>query len=140
MGSGHFLVEACRFFGEKLYEACRLCDELALEAEQQAENSQDEEIRKAAFQKARIFRQRVIDLPDADDKLMKYLPSAAPEGEETGFSQAEAIALCRRLVAVHCLYGVDNSSRGNTCYAERATSLVLRGLHSRYAGFDGVWF
>ena len=30
MGSGHFLVEACRFLGEHLYEACRLCDEKAL--------------------------------------------------------------------------------------------------------------
>ena len=28
MGSGHFLVEACRYLGEALYEACRLCDEL----------------------------------------------------------------------------------------------------------------
>lgn len=93
MGSGHFLVEACRYLGEKLYEACRLCDELA------ASNST----------KAKIYRQRVIDLPDPDDKLMKYLPSAAPEGQETGFSQAEAIALCRRLVAVHCLYGVDKN-------------------------------
>uniref|UniRef100_A0A0C1MWL1 site-specific DNA-methyltransferase (adenine-specific) n=2 Tax=Cyanophyceae TaxID=3028117 RepID=A0A0C1MWL1_9CYAN len=109
MGSGHFLVEACRFLGEKLYEACRLCDELALKAEQQAESSEDEETRKLAFQRAKIFRQRAIDLPDPDDKLMKYLPSAAPEGEETGFSQAEAIALCRRLVAVHCLYGVDKN-------------------------------
>ncbi|BDA73998.1 unknown protein [Calothrix sp. PCC 7716] len=93
MGSGHFLVEACRYLGEKLYEACRLCDELA------SSNSA----------KAQIYRQRVIDLPDPDDKLMKYLPSAAPEGQETGFSQAEAIALCRRLVAVHCLYGVDKN-------------------------------
>ncbi|WP_155745953.1 N-6 DNA methylase [Scytonema sp. UIC 10036] len=109
MGSGHFLVEACRFLGEKLYEACRLCDELALEAEQQAENSEDVETRNSASQRAKIFRQRVIDLPDPNDKLMKYLPSAAPEGEETGFSQAEAIALCRRLVAVHCLYGVDKN-------------------------------
>jgi hypothetical protein len=32
MGSGHFLVEACRFLGDKLYEACRLCDEKALAA------------------------------------------------------------------------------------------------------------
>ena len=27
MGSGHFLVEACRYLGETLYAACRLCDE-----------------------------------------------------------------------------------------------------------------
>jgi hypothetical protein len=36
MGSGHFLVEADRFLGEKLYEACRLCDEKALDLERKA--------------------------------------------------------------------------------------------------------
>jgi hypothetical protein len=38
MGSGHFLVEACRLLAEKLYEACRLCDERADPAERRAEN------------------------------------------------------------------------------------------------------
>ena len=33
MGSGHFLVEACRFLGQHLYEAARLCDEKATAAE-----------------------------------------------------------------------------------------------------------
>jgi hypothetical protein len=55
------------------------------------------------------YRQRVIDLPDPDDELVRYLPSRAPEGEETGLSQKKAEALCRRLVAVHCLYGVDKN-------------------------------
>ena len=32
-GSGHFLVEACRFLGEALYAACRLCDTQAAAAE-----------------------------------------------------------------------------------------------------------
>lgn len=119
MGSGHFLVEACRFLGDKLYEACRLCDELATEAEKQAEEiknrissaelSAETQLLEAALSKAKLYRQRVIDLPDSDDKLLKYLPSSAPEKEETGYSQTEAIALCRRLVAVHCLYGVDKN-------------------------------
>jgi len=119
MGSGHFLVEACRFLGDKLYEACRLCDELATEAEKQAEEiknrisstelSAETQLLEAALSKAKLYRQRVIDLPDTDDKLLKYLPSSAPEKEETGYSQTEAIALCRRLVAVHCLYGVDKN-------------------------------
>ncbi|MBW4590609.1 BREX-1 system adenine-specific DNA-methyltransferase PglX [Aetokthonos hydrillicola Thurmond2011] len=111
MGSGHFLVEACRYLGEKLYEACRLCDELATQAEVQSDRVgvRDTEKETQLLEKAKIYRQRIIDLPDPNDKLMKYLPSAAPEGEETGFSQAEAIALCRRLVAVHCLYGVDKN-------------------------------
>jgi hypothetical protein len=109
MGSGHFLVEACRFLGEKLYEACRLCDDRAIAAEQRAERAAQPEAREAALAEARIYRQRVIDLPDPDDKLVKYLPSSAPEGLESGYSQTEALALCRRLVAVHCLYGVDKN-------------------------------
>ncbi|MBD2694251.1 hypothetical protein [Anabaena catenula] len=112
MGSGHFLVEACRFLGDKLYEACRLCDELANEAEKQAEqakfNNDLETFTKMSLL-SKNYRQRVIDLPDTDDKLVKYLPSSAPEGEESGYSQDEAKAICRRLVAVHCLYGVDKN-------------------------------
>ncbi len=40
---------------------------------------------------------------------MRYLPSRAPEGEESGLSQKKAEALCHRLVAIHCLYGVDKN-------------------------------
>lgn len=109
MGSGHFLVEACRFLGEKLYEACRLCDERALAAEDHAETVKDAEERVAALAEAQNYRQRVLDLPDPDDELVKYLPSHAPEGLESGLSQRKAHALCRRLVAVHCLYGVDKN-------------------------------
>lgn len=109
MGSGHFLVEACRFLGEGLYEACRLCDEKALEAERRAEKAKSVADREVALQEARAFRQRVIDLPDPEDELVRYLPSHAPEGQESGLSQRKAKALCRRLVAVHCLYGVDKN-------------------------------
>lgn len=109
IGSAHFLVEACRFLGDKLYETCRLCDEQATAAEKRAETAKTDAEREAALKEAREFRQRVIDLPDPNDKLVKYLPSSAPEGQESGFSQKEAEALCRRLVAVHCLYGVDKN-------------------------------
>jgi hypothetical protein len=109
MGSGHFLVEACRFLDEKLYEACRLCDERALEAERRAERARTLAEREAALAEVDTYCQRVIDLPDPDDELVRYLPSRAPEGEESGLSQKKAEALCRRLVAVHCLYGVDKN-------------------------------
>jgi len=109
MGSGHFLVEACRFLGEKLYEACRLCDEKAIAAEKEAEKAKSEPARAKQLEEARAWRQRVIDLPDPDDELLRYLPSRAPEGEESGYSQRKAEALCRRLIAVHCLYGVDKN-------------------------------
>ena len=124
MGSGHFLVEACRFLGEKLYEACRSCDEKALEAERKAETAKTDEKQTAALEAAQTWRQRIIDLPDTDDELAKtefvpreskdqalepvtgYLPS---KSLTPGVSTARAQAICRRLVAVHCLYGVDKN-------------------------------
>lgn len=108
MGSGHFLVEACRYLGDALYEACRLCDELAVHAEEQAEKAEDAE-REALLAYAVELRKRVENLPDPEDELVVYLPSRAAEGEESGLSQKKAEALCRRLVAVHCLYGVDKN-------------------------------
>lgn len=109
MGSGHFLVEACRFLGEKLYEACRLCDELAVEAEDAAHNASAESGREAHRRRASDLRGRVEALPDPDDQMLAYLPSRVPEGESAGLSQSKALALARRLVAVHCLYGVDKN-------------------------------
>ena len=76
-GSGHFLVEACRYLGEALLTACRLCDKKGL-------------------------HDRIAALPDPDQTIAAYLPSR-------GFSEARARAICRRLVAVHCLYGVDRN-------------------------------
>lgn len=120
MGSGHFLVEACRFLGDKLYEACRLADEAALDLERRAEGALEcggstppsaagPSERNALLAQARELRRRVEDLPDPEDEILAYLPSRAPEGEDSGLSQFKALALCRRLVAVHCLYGVDKN-------------------------------
>ncbi len=41
-------------------------------------------------------------LPDPDKTIASYLPSR-------GFSEPRARAICRRLVAVHCLYGCDRN-------------------------------
>jgi hypothetical protein len=109
MGSGHFLVEACRFLAEKLYEACRLCDERATPKEIQAANALDQTVKAEALAEAQKYRQRIVELPDPNHEILQYLPSRAPEGIESGLSQRRAIALCRRLVAVHCLYGVDKN-------------------------------
>jgi hypothetical protein len=109
MGSGHFLVEACRFMADKLYEACRLCDEKAMVLEQKAEKEENTE-KKAEYHKlADDWRQRIIEIPDPEDEILKYLPSTAPEDGITGLSQSKAMALCKRLVAVHSLYGVDKN-------------------------------
>jgi hypothetical protein len=109
MGSGHFLVEVCRFLGDRLYEACRLCDELALKAEDAAARATEPEERERLIRRVTELRQRVIDLPDPNDELLAYLPSRAVEGEASGLSQSKARAIARRLVAVHCLYGVDKN-------------------------------
>jgi hypothetical protein len=109
MGSGHFLVEACRFLGHHLYEAVRLCDEKATAAERRAELAKRKEDREPALAESQKFRQRIIDLPDPDDEIVRYLPSRSVEGEQSGVSQRKAEALCRRMIAVHCLYGVDKN-------------------------------
>jgi hypothetical protein len=107
-GSGHFLVEACRFLGDALYAACRQCDEQAEAVEDAAMNARpDERVRMLA--KADALRRRAADLPDPHGTLLAYLPSRASEGGESGVSQSRALAVCRRLVAVHCLYGVDRN-------------------------------
>jgi len=109
MGSGHFLVEACRFLGDALYEACRLCDERALEAQKKAESVKTDAEKGKLLERAHLLWKRVEDLPDPNDELVAYLPSRVLEGDESGLSQRKALALCRRLVAVHCLYGVDKN-------------------------------
>ena len=76
MGSGHFLIEACRFLGEALYAACRRCD-----------------------------GRKLINIESVDPTLAAYMPSRAV-GD---FAEARALAICRRLVAVKCLYGVDRN-------------------------------
>lgn len=108
MGSGHFLVEACRFLGEKLYEACRLCDEKAREAEEAVARGLVPRETNDAVATATKWRARLLDLPDPNDELA-YLPTHAPEDTAPGLSEQKALALCRRLVAVHCLYGVDKN-------------------------------
>lgn len=79
MGSGHFLVGACRFLGERLYEACRIA----------AEHDLWERI---------------------PEEVAAYLPGRVLEGaSEAGLSADRARAICKRLVVVNCLYGVDKN-------------------------------
>lgn len=107
-GSGHFLVEACRFLGEALYSACRQCDEIAWLAEREAAQAAPT-ARAALLGSADELRARVARLPDPDRTLLAYLPSRVRETGGGGLSQARALAICRRMVAVHCLYGVDRN-------------------------------
>ena len=104
MGSGHFLVEACRFLGDQLYEACRRCDELAARAEEEAEAAPPEK-RNALREIARSFRKRVEELPDAGREILALLPGRVTDESK----RLDAVAVARRIVAVHCLYGVDKN-------------------------------
>ncbi|MCU0692062.1 MAG: BREX-1 system adenine-specific DNA-methyltransferase PglX, partial [Polyangiaceae bacterium] len=109
MGSGHFLVEACRFLGDALYESCRQCDEQALRERELAESAKSEAQKRRHHARATELWQRVEDLPDPNDELVTYLPSRNRDAAERGLSQHKALSRCRRLVAVHCLYGVDKN-------------------------------
>jgi Eco57I restriction-modification methylase len=110
MGSGHFLVGACRFLAERLYEAARGCAERGRKAELEAEKTRDENKREQLEAEAAMWWQRVIDLPDHHDEILRYLPGRVVEGDaERGLSPEKARMVCRRLVAVHCLYGVDKN-------------------------------
>ena len=108
-GSGHFLVEACRYLGDALYAACRRCDELAAAAEEEAARKCTDDRAAACWRGprrcVRAWRTCLIRMVCC----MAYLPSRASEGGASGVSQSRALAICRRMVAVHCLYGVDSN-------------------------------
>jgi hypothetical protein len=113
MGSGHFLVGACRFLGETLLDACRECAKLDLWERVPAE-------------------------------VVPYLPGKVQEGEsESGISAQRALVLCKRLVAVHCLYGVDKRREAEAQGRDRrrAAPLPRAGAYLvrwRDAGARGV--
>jgi hypothetical protein len=111
MGSGHFLVGACRYLGERLYESCR---NAADRAGRLCHRNTDPTIAPGtcdacvhdADRNAEIC---LWDRIPAD--VLPYLPGRVQEGEaEVGASAEKARALCKRLVAVHCLYGVDKNA------------------------------
>lgn len=110
MGSGHFLVGACRFLADRLYEACCACDSLEKRYLKVADEAATEEERTAAVAKAREYGDRVRALAVEPPTPEGYLPShAVEESSLFGVSAPLALAICRRLVAVRCLYGVDKN-------------------------------
>ena len=107
-GSGHFLVEACRYLGDALYVACRMCDELATAAEERQRASRLM-IVSGCWRGLRRCVGAWRICPIRIGLLLAYLPSRVSEGAASGVSQSRALAICRRMVAVHCLYGVDSN-------------------------------
>lgn len=96
MGSGHFLIEVCRYLGEALCESIRRCHELAREAETQASASNPNDAI-SLHKRAVIFRERASALGAVGQS---HLSGAV--GDDV---QLEAI--CRLEVASRCLYGID---------------------------------
>ncbi|HEY0185694.1 MAG TPA: hypothetical protein VGC09_23065 [Rhodopila sp.] len=82
------IVDPAAGSGHFLVEACRHLGEALLSACRVCDE--------------RGLHDRIAALPDPDNTLASYLPSR-------GFSEARARAICRRLVAVHCLYGCDRN-------------------------------
>jgi hypothetical protein len=82
------IVDPATGSGHFLVEACRHLGEALLTACRLCDE--------------RGLHDRIKALPDPDNSIAAYLPSR-------GFSEARARAICRRLVAVHCLYGCDRN-------------------------------
>jgi hypothetical protein len=82
------IVDPATGSGHFLVEACRHLGEALLAACRLCDE--------------RGLHDRVAALPDPDNSLAPYLPSH-------GYSEIHARAICRRLVAVHCLYGCDRN-------------------------------
>jgi hypothetical protein len=82
------IVDPATGSGHFLVEACRHLGEALLTACRLCDE--------------RGLHERIAALPDPDDTIAAYLPSH-------GFAESRARAICRRLVAVHCLYGCDRN-------------------------------
>ncbi|HVY13961.1 MAG TPA: hypothetical protein VHB27_01945 [Rhodopila sp.] len=82
------LVDPATGSGHFLVEACRHLSDAVLTAARQAD--------------ALGLTDRIAAIPDPDATLVPYLPSH-------GDNETIARAICRRLVAVHCLYGCDRN-------------------------------
>ena len=82
------IVDPATGSGHFLVEACRHLGEALLDACRRCDELG--------------LHERIAALPDPDRTLAAYLPSR-------GYSEARARAICRRLVAVHCLYGCDRN-------------------------------
>ncbi|HEY4042263.1 MAG TPA: DNA methyltransferase [Rhodopila sp.] len=83
------VVDPATGSGHFLVEACRHLGEAVLSA--------------CLLCDERGEHDRIAALPDADQTITAYLPSR-------GFCEPRARAICRREVAVHCLYGCDRNN------------------------------
>jgi hypothetical protein len=93
MGCGLFLVEACRFLGSALYQAC--CQ--VWRQGDQRQRLDVLELSREAF----VDERKGPNEPEALDEPTSSQGDAPPL----------ALIDCRRLVANHCLYGIDQNDK-----------------------------
>ena len=86
MGSGHFLVESCRFLGQPFMKPVAVATNLPPPPKNSPPKRPRRKEDREAARPGPKFRQRVIDLPDPDDELLRYLPSRSVEGDQPGVS------------------------------------------------------
>ena len=108
MGSGAFLVQACRYLSERLLEAVD-AEEISRKAAQPHSETEPDGSRKAAKPQSRDSHE--IDLGDLaplrETVRLSDLSVLAPLREIT--DPAERLIYARRLIADRCLYGVDKN-------------------------------
>ena len=94
MGTGAFLLEACRYLGRQLLEACRSCALLAA---------------KSPKQTAERWQRQVTGIPNGGEQLWQSLQEERQQRDPNPRQQLRVERLCRQLIARHCLYGVDKN-------------------------------
>ena len=77
-GSGHFLVEACRYLGEALYAACRMCDELGDSGGRRAAARSAPTAPPALLARAAVLRRRSADCLIRMDCCLRICQVARP--------------------------------------------------------------
>ncbi|HEY5960415.1 MAG TPA: hypothetical protein VIV60_27870 [Polyangiaceae bacterium] len=105
MGSGHFLVEACRRLGEALLEAYCLCRQLERAARSTAKDAQLPEVRHQAARRSVELAKR---LASAEQLAPDLVRDVAPYADSFADARRQnALNCCRRAIACRCLYGID---------------------------------
>ena len=91
MGTGHFLIESCRFLADALLEACQAC------------------VRRAHGKQSKFWRDRVTALGSTGVQLWELLTKNSRLSSSGSLYLRDAKCVCRQLIAENSLYGVDRN-------------------------------
>jgi hypothetical protein len=101
MGSGAFLVQACRYMSERLLEAWAIAEGSVMQRRQDAETPSDREDTDTSVPSR--LRASALKLVTPEGFIASNPDDAIPADAE------ERLVFARRLVADRCLYGVDKN-------------------------------